>query len=88
MRLPGISFAKRQARSDLISNPEFLQGGYLRDFDLSGSVVKMGGVVLTAAAKYEHWNFPLLSAAPKTDVGVSLQVSYQPLHGLKVFKNN
>jgi hypothetical protein len=69
-------------------NPEFLQGGYLRDFDLSGSVVKMGGVVLTAAAKYEHWNFPLLSATPKTDVGVSLQISYQPLHGLKVFKNN
>ena len=69
-------------------NPEFLEGGYLRDFDLSGTVVKMGSVVLTAAAKYEHWNFPLLSATPKTDVGVSLQISYQPLHGLRLFKNN
>ena len=69
-------------------NPEFLEGGYLRDFDVSGTVVKVGSVVLTAAAKYEHWNFPLLSATPKTDVGVSLLISYQPLHGLKVFKNN
>jgi hypothetical protein len=46
-------------------NPEFLQGGYLGDFDLSGTVVKMGSVVLAAAAKCEHWNFPLLSATPK-----------------------
>jgi hypothetical protein len=49
-------------------------------------VVKMGGVVLTASAKYEHWNFPLLSATPKTGVGVSLQVNYQPLHGLNISK--
>jgi len=69
-------------------NPEFLEGGYLRDFDLSGTVVKMSSVVLTAAAKYEHWNFPLLSATPKTDLGVSLQISYRPLHGLKIFKNH
>ena len=69
-------------------NPEFLEGGYLRDFDLSGTVVKMGALVLTAAAKYEHWNFPLLSTTPKTDVGISLQISYQPLHGLRLFKNN
>jgi hypothetical protein len=69
-------------------NPEFLEGGYLRDFDLSGTVVKMGSMVLTAAAKYERWNFPLLSATSKTDVGVSLQISYQPLHGLRLFKNN
>lgn len=69
-------------------NPEFLEGGYQRDFDLTGTVVKMGSVVLTFAAKYEHWNFPLLSATPKTDLGVSLQISYRPLHGLKIFKNH
>lgn len=67
-------------------NPAFLEGGYLRDFDVSGTVVKMGNLVFTAAAKYEHWNFPLLSATPKTDVGVSLQVSYRPLHGLRLSK--
>jgi hypothetical protein len=65
-------------------NPEFLEGGYLRDFDLSGTVVKMGTLVFTAAAKYEHWNFPLLATTPKTGVGISLQVSYQPLHGLNL----
>jgi membrane-associated phospholipid phosphatase len=69
-------------------NPEFLKGGYLRDFDLSGTVVKMGSVVLTAAAKYEHWNFPLLATTSKTDVAISLQISYQPLHGLRIFKSD
>lgn len=69
-------------------NPAFLEGGYLRDFDASGTVVKMGNLVFTATAKYEHWNFPLLSVTPKTDVGVSLQISYRPLHGLKLSKNN
>jgi membrane-associated phospholipid phosphatase len=69
-------------------NPAFLEGGYLRDFDVSGTVVKMGNLVFTAAAKYEHWNFPLLSATPKTDIGVSLQLSYRPLHGLNLSKTN
>ncbi|HEV7674637.1 MAG TPA: capsule assembly Wzi family protein [Candidatus Angelobacter sp.] len=65
-------------------NPEFLRGGYLRDFDLSGTVVKMGSLALTGAAKYEHWTFPLLSPTPKTDVSVSLQISYRPLHGFSL----
>ena len=69
-------------------NPAFLEGGYLRDFDVSGTVVKMRNLVLTAAAKYEHWNFPLLSATPKTNVSIFLQVSYRPLHGLKLSKGN
>jgi membrane-associated phospholipid phosphatase len=69
-------------------NPAFLEGGYLRDFDASGTVVKMGNLVFTATAKYEHWNFPLLSTTPKTDIGISLQVSYRPLHGLKLSKPN
>lgn len=67
-------------------NPEFLEGGYLRDFDLSGTVVKMGSLVFTATAKYEHWNFPLLSPTPKTDIGVSLQVSFRPAHGLSLIR--
>lgn len=69
-------------------NPAFLEGGYLRDFDVSGTIVKMGSLILTASAKYEHWNFPLLSATPKTDIGVSLQVSFRPLHGFKLSKSN
>jgi hypothetical protein len=69
-------------------NPAFLEGGYLQDFDLSGTVVKWGGLALTGAATYEHWSFPLLSATPKTDIGVSLQVSYRPLHGLKLSRAN
>jgi hypothetical protein len=62
-------------------NPEFLQGGYLRDFDLTGSIVQRRSLVLTVVAKYEHWNFPLLAATPKTNVSAGLQLSFRPLQG-------
>jgi hypothetical protein len=69
-------------------NPEFLQGGYLRDFDVSGTVVKMGSLVFSGTAKYEHWNFPLLSVTPKTDVSVGLQISFRPVHGFNLTGRN
>lgn len=62
-------------------NPEFLQGGHLRDFDATGTFVRAGSFVFSGTAKYEHWNFPLLSAVPKTNLSASLQVSYRPVHG-------
>src|SRR6185312_14791585 len=54
-------------------NPEFLEGGYLQDFDLTGTLARMGGFVFWGAAKYEHWNFPLLSSTPKNDMSIGLQ---------------
>jgi hypothetical protein len=68
-------------------NSEFLEGGYLRDFDLSGTVVKMGSLVFTAAANYEHWNFPLLFATPRTAVGVSLADHLSAAAWRQGFKN-
>ncbi len=62
-------------------NPEFLEGGYLRDYDASGSVAAFGSLVLSATLKYEHWNFPLLSATPKTVVSAAFQLSFQPVGG-------
>lgn len=67
-------------------NPAFLEGGYLRDFDAGATMAKMGNLFFTVTAKYEHWNFPLLSPTPKTDVGGSLQISFRPLHGFRVRK--
>jgi membrane-associated phospholipid phosphatase len=67
-------------------NPEFLRDGYLQDFDLSGTVFKSGGLVVGAMAKYEHWNFPLLSATPKENVSAGIQISFEPAHGLKLFQ--
>jgi membrane-associated phospholipid phosphatase len=66
-------------------NPEFLKGGYLRDFDVSGTFVRAGSLVLSGSLKYEHWNFPLLSARPRSDISPSLQVSFRPVHGWRLF---
>lgn len=62
-------------------NPEFLEGGYLRDYDATGTFGKVYGLVISGTFKYEHWNFPLLSAVPKTNVSAALQVSFRPLRG-------
>jgi hypothetical protein len=69
-------------------NPAFLQGGYLRDFDATGTLVRAGNLVFSGRLKYEHWNFPLLSAVPKTNVSAALQVSYSPAHGWSIFGRN
>src|SRR6266700_3210647 len=66
-------------------NPEFLQGGYLTDFDVSATFVRSGGLVLGGSAKYEHWNFPLVSATSKTNLSLGLQVSYRPVHGFRLW---
>jgi hypothetical protein len=66
-------------------NPAFLEGGYLRDFDLNGTLVKMKFLTFSAAAMYEHWTFPLLAPVPKSNFSASLTISFQPLHGLKLF---
>jgi hypothetical protein len=65
-------------------NPAFLEGGYLRDFDVNGTVVRMGSVVLSGTVKYERWNFPLLSLSSKTDVSAGVQISFRPVHGMSV----
>lgn len=69
-------------------NPAFLEGGYLRDFDVNGTVVKWNSLSLSATAMYEHWTFPLLAPAPKTDLSAFLTISFQPLHGLRLFNRN
>jgi hypothetical protein len=63
-------------------NPEFLEGGYLRDYDASGTFGNVYGLVLGAAVRYEHWNFPLLSPSPQSNVSAAVQISFRPKHGL------
>ena len=63
-------------------NPEFLRGGYLRDFDAKGTFLRKGSLMFMGTLKYEHWNFPLLSTVPKTDMSAGIQISFQPRHGL------
>jgi hypothetical protein len=54
-------------------------GGYLQDFDANGTLASAGGLVFSANAKYEHWNFPLLAATSKNNVSAFLQVIFRPL---------
>ena len=65
-------------------NPEFLLGGYLQDFGVSGTVAKAGSIVFDGAIQYEHWHFPLLATNSKSNLSVNLQISYRPLHGLRI----
>jgi hypothetical protein len=67
-------------------NPEFLSGGYLRDFDATGTLVRAGSLVFSGTVKYEHWSFPLLAATPKTNVSAGLQISWRPVHGWSLRK--
>lgn len=82
-RFPAQHFIQLHYRNQHV-NPAFLSGGYLRDFDATGSFVKAGNFVFSGTVKYEHWNFPLLSAKPKSNVSASLQVSYRPVKGLSL----
>ncbi len=67
-------------------NPEFLQGGSLRDFDAHPEVVLAKRMVLGGYLKYEHWNFPLLSTAPKNNRSAILELSFRPSGGLALFR--
>src|SRR6185312_2582370 len=67
-------------------NPEFLEGGYLRDYDVTGTLGTIGNSVLSSTLKYEHWDFPLLSPKPQTNVSISLQISFRPVQGLSLHR--
>jgi len=69
-------------------NPEFLEGGYLRDFDATGTFASVRSMIFSASLKYERWNFPLLSAAPKTNISGVLQISFRPVHGWSPWTRN
>lgn len=69
-------------------NPAFLEGGHLRDFDATGTFARAGQLVLSGLVKYEHWNFPLLSSTPKTNVSAGLEISWRPLQGWSLWRNH
>ena len=60
-------------------NPLFLKGGNLNDFAASGTFAKGNGFVFKGSLQYEHWNFPLLSSTPKSNVTGTLELRFAPL---------
>lgn len=62
-------------------NPELLEGGYLRDYGVNATFAALGNMVFSGTLQYEHWDFPLLSLMPKTNVSAGIQMSFRPIHG-------
>src|SRR5947209_964671 len=66
-------------------NPEFLSGGHLQDFGAIGTFAKNNGLTFRGSVQYEHWGFPLLSSAPKSNVTGALEIRFQPPAGWKLW---
>jgi hypothetical protein len=56
----------------------FLQGGWLRDISANTNLALGSSFALQASARYERWQFPLLSPRPVSNVTTSVQFSYTP----------
>jgi len=56
----------------------FLGGGRLADYAVNGNLKVGDGVELTAGAQYEQWNFPLLAPVAKSNVSISVGMTYRP----------
>jgi hypothetical protein len=58
---------------------EFIPGGgTLTDAGARGDYSVHSSLSLSASVQYEHWNYPILSPQPQTNVSVSVQMTYWP----------
>jgi hypothetical protein len=56
----------------------FLNGGQLRDFTLRADMMLTREWSVSGFVQQENWHFPLLSQSAKSDVAVSLQLTFWP----------
>jgi hypothetical protein len=56
----------------------FLEGGWLRDVSAKTNLALSSDFSLQAGVQYERWQFPLLAAAPVSNITTSVQLSYTP----------
>ena len=61
-------------------DPIFLGGGGLNDVSATVDWLVKREIQISPTVQYERFNFPLISAAPKTNVAVGLQVMFWPTH--------
>ena len=69
-----LQIAYRHAEVDKV----FIGGGRLNDLSMRGEYVLGTNLALSAFVQYEHWNFPVLSAVPQSDVITSVQLTFYP----------
>ena len=59
-------------------NRNFMQGGHLDDVSVSANFRLHSGVEFLARTQFERWNFPLLAPTTKSNVAVSIGITYWP----------
>ncbi|HSS98307.1 MAG TPA: capsule assembly Wzi family protein, partial [Terriglobales bacterium] len=57
---------------------DFLQGGWLDDLSVRTDFSLSHDVTLSATAQHENWNFPLLADRTKSNVSVSIGLTFRP----------
>ena len=64
-------------------NREFLQGGALRDFSVAANLHLRPEWQLRLEDQVEWWRFPALSATPRRNDALTIQLSYRPMSRTK-----
>lgn len=61
-----------------VTNEAFIRGGNLHDVRAQYDFPLGSEFLVTSSLQYERWNFPTLSATPRSNVAVSVHFSYNP----------
>lgn len=56
----------------------FLEGGHLNDLGVHSEVTLRRSLVFSSLVQYEHWAFPLLASRPRSNVSMSVQLTFFP----------
>jgi membrane-associated phospholipid phosphatase len=56
----------------------FLEGGRLADYSVSGNFLLSRSVALSGLVQYEQWNFPVLSQSKQANLTTSFQLTFYP----------
>jgi hypothetical protein len=62
-------------------DPDFLKGGKLDDFSITTDLMLRPDLALSGTAQYENWNFPLLAATTKSNLSLSMMLTFRPKWG-------
>lgn len=63
----------------MTANREFLEGGALRDYSIAANLQLRPEWQLHLENQAEYWRFPLLSATPRRDDAITIELSFRPI---------
>jgi Capsule assembly protein Wzi/PAP2 superfamily len=69
-------------RQQLVSR-DFIGGGRSSDYAARGEFLLGKNLLLSGFLQYEHWWFPVLSSATRSDVAASVQLTFYPKWGIR-----